>query len=89
MKINAKLNEEQNKSLEFGLKKLCELHKEYHNTNACDDLVSLAFNIGMNYQLYTSYITKTIDLNTASRIARLYSRLVEMCERKAFKIYNQ
>ena len=89
MKINAKLNEKQNKSLESGLKKLCELHKEYHNANACDDLVSLAFKIGMNYQLYTFGILKIIDLKTASRISRLYSHLAEMCERKAFKIYNQ
>ena len=89
MKINANLNKEQNKFLEFGLEKLIVLHKEYNNSNSCDDLVSLAFQIGMYYEFYTSLLIQHMDSKVVSRLGCLYSHLAKMCQFKAFKIYNQ
>ncbi len=90
MKINSDiaLNEEVDRTLRYGVKTLCSLHRRYHRTNSCDDLVSLAFDIGHEFRFYSSRLAFA-DEKTRERFYGLYYHLRNMCERKAFKIYNQ
>lgn len=83
-----KINNETERTLKYGVKMLCELHRRYHQTNSCDDLVSLAFEIGYEFCYYSSKLLLA-DTKTREKFYGLYYHLRNMCERKAFKIYNQ
>jgi len=90
MKINSEIafNDEVDRALRYGVKTLCRLHKKYHHTNSCDDLVSLAFEIGHEFGFYSSQLSSA-NIRTREKFYGLYYHLRNMCERKAFKIYNQ
>lgn len=83
-----KINNETERTLKYCVKSLCRLHRKYHHTNSCDDLVSLAFEIGHEFGYYSSKLLFA-DTKTREKIYGLYYHLRNMCERKAFKIYNQ
>ena len=83
-----KINNETERTLKYGVKTLCILHRKQHHTNSCDDLVSLAFEIGHEFGYYSSKLFYA-DTKTREKFYGLYYHLRNMCERKAFKIYNQ
>lgn len=91
MKINSDiaLNETSERNLKFALETFYKLHKEYHNTNYVDDLISLAFDIGVELQMHSSKLIRTIDTETIKRLNHLYFHLRRMCRRKALKMCNQ
>ncbi|MFG6325250.1 MAG: hypothetical protein K1W00_00215 [Lachnospiraceae bacterium] len=91
MKINSDiaLNEKAEKELKAALETFYRLHKEYHNTNYADDLITLAFNIGMEYGMHVMKLSSTTTFETIKRINHLYFHLRIMCRRKALKMCNQ
>lgn len=91
MKINSDiaLNETSERNLKFALETFCKLHKEYHNTNYVDDLISLAFDIGAELQMHLSKLIGTTDIETIKRLNHLYFHLKRMCRHKALKMCNQ
>lgn len=75
--------------LKYGLKAFFRLHRRYHHTNSCDDLVSLAFDIGHELGYYSLMLSsEDADKNIREKFDGLYYHLRFMCEHKAFKIFN-
>ena len=90
MKIKSKIDEMQKVNFEYALKDFIKLHNEYHNTNSCDDLVRLSFDIGVQHQYYLTYFNQIrIKDGLTYRFLNLYHHLLYLCERKAFRIFNQ